>query len=312
MLQHPDDLDAERKLLQIYTVAPGRSDPARQALRLQRILYLVQHHPESALSGSSLTYVYRAGNSPRANATDHEAVRSEWLNAVQSHPRNTAVTLNAVWFLAREDAEDAEQVLVSAIEGEPAKRKLAANLGFLYATELLGQEPLSRDRAMAALKESANPIVLAAAGTALPNLSRANNVDAINQTMFDLASELSTQARELAPDDPDIQGPMPFIDYFAAAQDAARAAAFPQQPPAPAAPSGIRIAENVQAENPIRKTDPKYPERARAAGITGDVRMNVVIGRDGTVQTVQLISGHLSWWMPPWSAWSHGATSRCF
>jgi hypothetical protein len=40
----------------------------------------------------------------------------------------------------------------------------------------------------------------------------------VDQKIFDLAAELSTRARQLAPDDKDIQGPMPLINYFAAAQ----------------------------------------------------------------------------------------------
>jgi len=61
--------------------------------------------------------------------------------------------------------------------------------------------------------------VLAAAGTALPNLAvHGSGGRIVDQKIFDLASELSARARQLAPDDPDIQGPMPLIKYFAAAE----------------------------------------------------------------------------------------------
>jgi TonB family protein len=306
VLDNPDDLDAEGQLLQFYarTALPsGHDDPGRAAVRLQHILYLVQHHPEAAVSGSRAAYIYGA-NRPYANAADHEAVREAWLDAVQAHPKDNAVTLNAVRFLAVEDADDAEQVLGRAMEAEPENREIAANLGFLYAMELLGLDSLSRDakptiigreqpnRALAALEQSSNAVVLAAAGTALPNLSKSiGSVDAINQTMFDLANELSTQARQLAPDDHDIQGPMPLIQYFVAAQEAA-GTGFSAPQTAASAPSRIRVGENVQAANLIQKTQPEYPEEARKAGITGEVRFTVVIGKDGTTQNVQLISGH--------------------
>jgi hypothetical protein len=46
----------------------------------------------------------------------------------------------------------------------------------------------------------------------------------MDQKIFALASELSARAMQLAPDDKDIQGPMPLIQYFIAAQDGLGAA----------------------------------------------------------------------------------------
>ena len=267
---------------------------------MQHILYLVEHHPEIAASASKLAYVYRV-NGPYANAADHEAVRDQWLAAVQGHPRNNAVAINAARFLEVEDPDDAEQVLARALETDPENRELATNLGFLYAMQLLGLDSMApgarpvvigRDQpqhAMAQLERSNNAVVLAAAGTALPNLSKGvSGPDSINQTMFEFANELSARARQLAPDDRDIQGPMPLIEYFIAAQKASDV-----PPPFASSPPGrIRVGDNVQASNLVWKTEPQYPDVARKAGIEGSVRMTVIIGRDGIVQNVQLISGH--------------------
>src|ERR1700722_11780102 len=215
VLENPEDLDARVELLQIYLdTAPAspNDDPGRRSVRLQHILYLVEHHPEAAASASRAAYVYRAGG-PSANLSDHEAVRHQWLAAVQGHPKNNAVIMNAVKFLEAEDPEDAEQVLRRALNADPENREIAANLGFLYATQILA------GHTTAELDQSSNAIVLAAAGTALPNLAmRASAGRVVDQKIFDLARELSDRARKLAPDDPDIQGPMPLIKYFAAAQ----------------------------------------------------------------------------------------------
>jgi len=48
----------------------------------------------------------------------------------------------------------------------------------------------------------------------------------------------------------------------------------------------------VQARNLIAQTDPLYPPLAMQARIQGVVRFNVVIGKDGRVSNVQLVSGH--------------------
>ncbi len=215
VLQNPEDMDARAELLQIYLdTAPAshNDDPGRRSVRLQHILYLVEHHPEAAASASKVAYVYR-DKGPYANVSDHEAVRDQWLAAVQGHPKNTAVIMNAAKFLETEDPDDAEQVLRRALDGEPENRKLAANLGFLYAMEILA------GHATTELEQSSNAIVLAAAGTALPNLAvHGSGGRMVDPKIFDLASELSARARQLAPNDPDIQGPMPLIKYFAEAQ----------------------------------------------------------------------------------------------
>jgi TonB family protein len=174
------------------------------------------------------------------------------------------------------------------VEAEPEDRELAANLGFLYAMEIV-RSGLASHAAMD-LEQSSNAIVLAAAGTALPNLAvKSNGGRMVDPKLFDLANELSARARQLAPDDSDIQGPMPLINYFASAQEALVRAVSPE---APSPPGRVRVAENVQAANLIRQTRPQYPEEARNAGITGQVRMTIIIGKDGTIQNVQLISGH--------------------
>jgi hypothetical protein len=242
VLENPEDIDARTKVLQVYLdTAPllPRSDPSRQSLRLQHILYLVEHHPEAAVSASRAAYVYRSAGptgGPYADAADHEAVRDRWLAAVQDHPGSSAVILNAAKFLEREDQDDAEQVLRRAVDAAPENRELAANLGFLYAIEILG--PNLAAHAKAELEQS-SAILLAAAGTALPNLAVKSNAQAVaDPKIFDLARDFAERARQLAPDDPDIQGPMPLIRYFAAAQEELLMTVAMQ---VPSAPAGIRV-----------------------------------------------------------------------
>ena len=280
VLQNPEDINARVELLQLYleTIPPSAGAlNVRRSIRLQHIFYLVEHHPENAASASKLAYVYRAGD-PYANAADHDSVRDQWLAAVQEHPGNSVVIINAAKFLQREDQEDAERVLRNALDADPANRELAANLGFLYAKEILGSDLAAHAREQ--LEQSSNPVVLAAAGTALPNLAvKANDGRIVDPQIFDLASELSDRARRLAPDDPDIQGPMPLIKYFAAAEE----------PRAISAPTRIRVGGEVQSANLIRKT---LPQRPADVQIAGDVRFTAIIGRDGTIQNLELISGH--------------------
>ena len=57
-------------------------------------------------------------------------------------------------------------------------------------------------------------------------------------------------------------------------------------------PERIRVGGNVQEANLVTKVDAVYPPLAAQARISGVVRFSVIINKDGTVQNVQLISGH--------------------
>jgi periplasmic protein TonB len=62
-----------------------------------------------------------------------------------------------------------------------------------------------------------------------------------------------------------------------------------------AAPSSrsrvIRISGGVMAGNIVSKVDPVYPDDARAAHISGTVVMAAIIGNDGHVQSLSVVSG---------------------
>lgn len=49
---------------------------------------------------------------------------------------------------------------------------------------------------------------------------------------------------------------------------------------------------NVTVKILKHKVNPSYPQEARKDRIQGTVRLHVIIGRDGRVQHLELISGH--------------------
>jgi TonB family protein len=80
-------------------------------------------------------------------------------------------------------------------------------------------------------------------------------------------------------------------DWMQKALDAKKAKAGGSAPPPPV-PSRVRVGGNVQKCNLIARVDPVYPPLAKQARIQGTVRFQIVIGADGRVQDVQLVSGH--------------------
>ena len=59
-----------------------------------------------------------------------------------------------------------------------------------------------------------------------------------------------------------------------------------QQEPAPQ-----RVSAGVMAGQVLSKVQPVYPPEAKAAGITGSVILHAIIGKDGMISSLQLVSG---------------------
>jgi TonB family protein len=81
----------------------------------------------------------------------------------------------------------------------------------------------------------------------------------------------------------------------------AQFAMVPPPPPPPTQGGGggagsrvLRDDGNTQPQtvNPVVKVDPVYPPLARQARISGTVRFTVRIAKDGSIQNIQLVSGH--------------------
>lgn len=62
--------------------------------------------------------------------------------------------------------------------------------------------------------------------------------------------------------------------------------------PKVATPQRVRVSQGVSSGLLIKKVQPNYPPLARQARIQGDVILQAEISKDGTIQNLQLISGH--------------------
>jgi TonB family protein len=54
----------------------------------------------------------------------------------------------------------------------------------------------------------------------------------------------------------------------------------------------LRVGGNVQAAKIINRVQPVYPIEARRNGIQGTVRLHVILQKDGTVEQLEVVSGH--------------------
>jgi periplasmic protein TonB len=54
---------------------------------------------------------------------------------------------------------------------------------------------------------------------------------------------------------------------------------------------GSQLAGNLQIGQLVSSYSPAYPIEAAREGIEGTVRLDVIVGKDGTVRSVQVLSG---------------------
>ena len=70
--------------------------------------------------------------------------------------------------------------------------------------------------------------------------------------------------------------------------------AAPGQPSQPRASSQpVRVGGNVRAPRKVKDVKPVYPESMREAGLTGLVPVEAIIGRDGIVSSVRVLSAQV-------------------
>jgi periplasmic protein TonB len=63
-------------------------------------------------------------------------------------------------------------------------------------------------------------------------------------------------------------------------------------PPPKLTPKRVTVGGNVQAARLVNKVTPLYPPLARQTRISGTVKLHAIIGKDGSVQQLQVVSGH--------------------
>jgi protein TonB len=63
-------------------------------------------------------------------------------------------------------------------------------------------------------------------------------------------------------------------------------------PPKPKLNGPLRVGGNVQAARIVNRVQPVYPPLARQTRISGTVRLHAIIGKDGAITSLEVMSGH--------------------
>ena len=266
----------------------ANQDDARKA-RVRHIAWLVRNQPDASILGSSLAEM-NAAEGPVPDPSGYETIRQLWLNHVTADAANPAIVEHATNFLRISDPEKTEQMLLPVLNKIPGATTW---LGDLYGLAALGVTGLDLKTGLpVSASERPDNAFVRQARSRLSSATDARLVLAALNTV-------SAGGRALAK-----SGQLP-AGYPALCEELLKRAKvlYPRtsascDPSASLAADSdtlerIRVGGNVQAANLTKKVTPRYPDEAKHRGIQGKVRFLAILGKDGKIQRLELMSGAL-------------------
>ena len=293
---NPENETARARLLEYYTfkqmcvqavrgglpTSPDCSDRDVQAASrvTPLVLWLIDHHPESDLHKMALIL-------PQLAPNGYQDARNHWLTQLNLHANDARVLVNAAGTLGQQNRQEQIDLLQRA-------RKLDPTLGTeplasLYSSILLaGYEPGLAAEIRNELQSSKDAALI---GSVAQHVIEGGVSRLSTSERHALAAELVTHAQTLEPQNRDWADLMEGVKAIPAGWIPVVA----EKAPAPAqttAVQTIRIGGRVAAANLQESPPPIYPPLAKAAGVQGTVKLQILIGTDGHVKDVSVISGH--------------------
>ncbi len=298
--KNPHDLDARAQLAGYYFMN-AMAEPFKT-----NVIWLTEYHPESNVHETyPLTTIDQ--RNPLLDSASYERLRSIWQRKAAENPANVDVLLHAARFLMFSDRELAERILADARTANPSDERPLRSLVSMYISSLTApvqsQFHANSQRVLSLLENSRDAELVGNVGSAIrPMEPVAVNgqippdalarFEEMNQTRRQLSTKLLERAVALDPQNP--QWAQALDDVKSGRMQSIRAipSSSSSTPASPAAPARISVGGAVQQSMLVDKVDPEYPPLARQARISGTVRFTVIIGKEGDVANVTLVSGH--------------------
>jgi hypothetical protein len=284
----PRDEEARIKLLAYYATQSGAANAgAVKAARLKHVLWIIDKDPKELLGLHQVhTGILRINchGDPLADRDGFESVAHLWNEKVAAR-REEAVHSNAVDALSYCAPEEAEKLLLADHDG--------SGLGRLYASAILGiagqdyvtgdengSDPTLRESSFAQaarrkLEQSSDKAMLVTGASALMITGAELWADGkLDWDYTPFGKGLLARARQMDPDN--------FMLITVPME-------LPKRGERP--PPTVRVGGGTQNASLVRKVAPRYPEAAKARRISGIVRFSALIGLDGSILKLLLVSG---------------------
>ena len=135
----PEDVQIRAGLITYYFRSMTRKPPNEDMLKSRRahILWLAEHHPETAILGKAEGCIERRGDA-NANLEDATTLGAIWRKEAARKEASPAVLANTAYFFRLMDREFGASLLERAILAEPLKASHSEKLGLLLAEAALG------------------------------------------------------------------------------------------------------------------------------------------------------------------------------
>jgi hypothetical protein len=140
--KNPEDLTARAKLLGYYWyqwMQPGEA--AAKAARRRHVLWLIEHHPESPVTGLEEAALSETGNA-LIDPEGYKQARQMWLSLMEAKRGNPYLLGNLAKFFQMSDKPLAESALLQAKAMQPENGEWDWRLGYLYSMGILGVDAL--------------------------------------------------------------------------------------------------------------------------------------------------------------------------
>jgi len=281
-----DDISNVTSHLTLLVYLRSLHGEAASQMRLRQILWLAENYPTSEALGAP----YAVPASPSAaEAETYEQIRQIWLEELGKNPKDPVILDHATNFLRFSDPGIVEKSSLAAINETD---RASVFLGDLYALSALG---------ITVVDSATGPAM--AAGEQMPGTEFAERAKAVLARTDDLRI-LFSALHTVSAAGPSLAGagrlPMGYQAFCE--QLLARAKTYyaevtskcDAKPPAQASNAGLRVGGQVQASKLIKQPRPDYPPEAKARGITGTVAFQALIGKDGKIHRLELLSGPLA------------------
>lgn len=192
---NPGDFAVRLKLMAYYQRGDRLDRPEDRGKRIQHVLWLIEHHPDSELLHSPVSR-FSPGELPEA---DYRRAIALWNAATQARPANAAVQWNAASFFEGLDPDLYLRYMEATAAADPNHPFALRPLAHLYALSILEGGPLAA-RSQTALEASKNVWVLGNAAYMLQSqYNRLLQLGTPNPRAAELAEQYFQRAQALDP-----------------------------------------------------------------------------------------------------------------
>lgn len=285
----PDDPSSRIELLSYYANQTKVADwPAVRAARLAHILWFIERDAKDGFGLFQVsTGVYRlhCQGDDLADPAGLERVAQAWLGQIDKHPKDDSIFRQTIGAIQYCKPETAEKMLIA--------RRDQSGLGQLYSNAVLGlngEGYASYDPA-ASLAELRRSEFALRAAKILDNATDPKLLEAAATTMLVTGAEMWADGKldwDFTP-----LGLKLLTMARAAGAHSQKMLTLPMTLPqrGERPPPMLRVGGNIQAKNLVRKVTPRYPLAAREQRISGTVRMLALIGLNGAILDLEVVSG---------------------